>query len=102
MTKEDIPSTFEAPERTEGKRKLYSEEEINSILKRFKAQPNEFIEKSKTPIGDLYNCAIDTLLSLQLEQAVDQSRFNKVRELYKEINLENTLKLLIRCKLAYE
>lgn len=89
-------------EQAEGKRKLYSEEEINAILKRFKAQPAEFIEKSKTPISDLYNFAIDTLLALQLEQAIDVSRFNKVRELYKEVNLENTLKLLIRCKLAYE
>ena len=42
------------------------------------------------------------MLTLQLEQAIDVSRFNKVRELYKEVNLENTLKLLIRCKLAYE
>ena len=29
-------------------------------------------------------------------------RFEKVIELYSEVNLENTLKLLIRCKLAYD
>ena len=103
MKKEDIPETFAVSEqKADSKRKLYSEEEINSILKRFKAQPAEFIEKSKTPINDLYGYAIDTLMTLQMEQAIDEGRFNKVRELYKEVNLENTLKLLIRCKLAYE
>ena len=103
MTKEDIPETFEVSvQKADGQRKLYSEEEINSILKRFKAQPAEFIEKSKTPVDVLFSYAIDTLMTLQLEQAVDESRFNKVRELYKEVNLENTLKLLIRCKLSYE
>jgi hypothetical protein len=32
---------------------------------------------------------------------VENSRFQKVRQLYGEISLENTLKLLIRCKILY-
>ena len=45
---------------------------------------------------------MSTFKYLQEEQAVDTSRFQRIRELYKEITLENTLKLLLRCKIAYD
>ena len=33
---------------------------------------------------------------------MDASRFERIRELYQEVTLENTLKLLLRCKIAYD
>mmetsp|Transcript_35436 Transcript_35436/g.54224 ORF Transcript_35436/g.54224 Transcript_35436/m.54224 type:complete len:131 (+) Transcript_35436:448-840(+) len=47
-----------------------------------------------------YMKALDTLKFLLYEQTITPI-FDRVREEYKEITLENTMKLLIRCKLAY-
>ena len=36
------------------------------------------------------------------EQSGDLSRFQKVQDMYKEVSLETTMKLLIRCRMAFE
>jgi len=45
--------------------------------------------------------ALVTLKFLFNEQAIDLAKFQKVRQLYGEISIENTLKLLIRCKILF-
>jgi hypothetical protein len=47
-----------------------------------------------------YMKALESLKYLLIEQRVDPI-FDRVAEEYKEITLENTMKLLIRCKLAF-
>ena len=46
--------------------------------------------------------ALGWCLLTTAEQAVDTSRFQRIRELYQDITLENTLKLLIRCKISFD
>lgn len=47
-----------------------------------------------------YMKALDTLKFLLVEQSIEPI-YDRVAEEYKEITLENTMKLLIRCKLAF-
>jgi hypothetical protein len=47
-----------------------------------------------------YMKALDTLKFLLIEQSIEPI-FDRVANEYKEITLENTMKLLIRCKLAF-
>ena len=78
----------------------YTESEIDSILDEVKQNYANYQKREQ--IGPFYIKSTSTLKFLLEEQNVDISRFQKVREMYKEITLENTLKLLIRCKLAFD
>jgi hypothetical protein len=53
-------------------------------------------------LEQFYKKAITTLKFLTDEQGVDISRIKKIKEIYKELTIENALKLHIRCKLAFE
>ena len=84
----------------QGDATTYTEPEIDSILELVKDDYQNY--RKKEQVGPFYAKATSTLKFLLEEQAVDVSRFQKVRELYKDVTLENTLKLLIRCKLAFD
>jgi hypothetical protein len=47
-----------------------------------------------------YHKASATLEYLLMQMS--SQKFERIKELYTEVNLENTLKLMIRCKLAFE
>ena len=83
-----------------GNEDVYSEVEIDNILKTFKEKQDSL--RNQEDIKPYYAKSMSTFKYLQEEQAIDTSRFHRIRELYKEITLENTLKLLLRCKIAYD
>ena len=84
----------------QGDATTYTEPEIDSILELVKDNYQNY--RKREQVVPFYTKATSTLKSLLEEQAVDASRFQKVRELYKDVTLENTLKLLIRSKLAFD
>lgn len=57
-------------------------------------------DKYRDNVEVQYKKALATLDFLLKEQ--NSNKFEKIQELYVEINLENALKLMIRCKLAFE
>lgn len=74
--------------------------QIDEILKTFKEKQDAL--RNQEVVQPYYAKSMSTFGYLQEEQAVDASRFQRIRELYKEVTLENTLKLLLRCKIAYD
>jgi len=84
----------------QGDANVYSEEQIDELLKTFKDQQDQL--KTQKDIGPYYIKSMSTFKYLQQEQAVDTSRFRRIRELYQDITLENALKLLIRCKISFD
>ena len=81
-----------------GNMKRYTEGKVDYVLDMIKTSYNEF--KRTDIIKPFYLKSLDTLKYLLQEQTIEPI-FERVHEEYKEITLENTMKLLIRCKLAF-
>lgn len=76
----------------------YTEDEVDEVLQMVK---NSFSDFKRTDlIKPFYLKARETFLFLLTEQTIEPI-FERVIEVYKEVTLENAMKLLIRCKLAY-
>lgn len=77
----------------------YTEDEVDQVLQMVK---NSYSEFQRTDIiKPFYLKAQQTLCYLLTEQTIEPI-FERVKQVYKEITLENSMKLLIRCKLAFE
>lgn len=72
---------------------------MEQLLGLIKGKYGEY--ESQKVHGPLYVKALVTLKHLFEEQGIDYGKLLKVRQLYGEISLENTLKLLIRCKILF-
>jgi hypothetical protein len=75
---------------------LFSEKQLDELLDEMKANYDEYRDN----VDNNYQKALNTLKFLLKQQ--NSLKFEKIKELYSEVTLENTLKLMIRCKLAYE
>jgi hypothetical protein len=76
----------------------YTEGEVDYVLDMIKKSYSDF--KRTDIMKPFYMKALDTLKFLLVEQSIEPI-YDRVAEEYKEITLENTMKLLIRCKLAF-
>ena len=76
----------------------YTEGEIDYVLDMIKKSYNDF--KRTDIMKPFYMKALDTLRFLLCEQSIEPV-YERVALEYKEVTLENTMKLLIRCKLAF-
>jgi hypothetical protein len=77
---------------------LYTEGEVDYVLDMIKNSYQDF--KRTDVMHPFYLKALESLRYLLFEQRIDPI-FDRVAEEYREITLENTMKLLIRCKLAF-
>jgi hypothetical protein len=82
----------------DGNMTRYSEGEVEYVLDMIKNAYNDF--KRTDVMRPFYMKAMETLKFLLSEQKIDPI-FDRVQEEYAEITLENTMKLLIRCKMAF-
>lgn len=98
----DIYNCFlQNPESTHvlsGEANRYTEGEVDYVLDMIKKSYNDF--KRTDIMKPFYMKALDTLKFLLLEQSIEPI-YDRVAIEYKEVTLENTMKLLIRCKLAF-
>ena len=83
-----------------GSHAVYNELEIDDILKTFKEKAEDW--RDTEAVCPYYEKSMGTLKYLMEEQNQDAKRFAKIQDLYKDVSLENTLKLLLRCKIAFE
>ena len=77
----------------------YTQRDIEGLLNRFRQSFTELAHQNI--FGPIYMRGLLTLKFLFNEQAMEHSKFQKIRELYGEVSLENTLKLLIRCQILF-
>jgi len=78
--------------------KVFIEKEVDYVVDMMR---NKFTEFKRTDImRPFYIKAAETLRTLLAEQNMDHL-FMKFKRMYREITIENTLKLLLRCKLAF-
>ncbi|CDW76668.1 UNKNOWN [Stylonychia lemnae] len=82
----------------EGDINIYIEKEVDYCIDMMKNKYKDF--KRSDIIRPFYLKALQTLQILLSEQSLGQI-FEKTCKKYKEITIENTMKLLIRCKLAF-
>lgn len=78
---------------------LYKESEVDIVLDMIKNSYGDF--KRTDIMKPFYLKALQTLRQLLLSQK-KAATFKRVCEEYKEITLENTIKLLLRCRLSYQ
>lgn len=76
----------------------YTEGEVEYVLDMIKNAYNDF--KRTDVMRPFYMKALETLRYLLQEQKIEPI-FDRVADEYSEITLENTMKLLIRCKLTF-
>ena len=74
------------------------ESELDYVIDMMRSKFKDF-ERTEI-MRPFYLKALSTLRNLLLEQHMDQ-RFQQLYKQYREITIENTLKLLLRCKLAF-
>ena len=77
---------------------MYEEKEVDYVIDMMKNKYKDF--KRSDIMRPFYLKAQLTLKELFTEQAQD-NLFQKLMHKYREITIENTMKLLIRCKLAF-
>eukprot|EP00347_Sterkiella_histriomuscorum_P021712 403333026 len=77
---------------------IYMEKEVDYVIEMMKNKFKDF--KRSDIMRPFYLKALQTIQALLVEQGL-QSMFDKMSKKYKEITIENTMKLLIRCKLAF-
>lgn len=77
---------------------IYEEKEVDYVIDMIKNKYKDF--KRSDIMRPFYLKAQQTLNTLFIEQAHD-SHFDRLMHKYREITIENTMKLLIRCKLAF-
>ena len=77
----------------------FTDQQVDQLLNKIRADQSKYEdEKVHAPI---YVQAMVTLKYLFEEQQVDQTKLLKVRQLYGTISLDNTVKLLLRCKIIF-
>lgn len=86
------------PHILKGDMTTYTEGEVDYVLDMIKNAYNDF--KRTDIMKPFYMKSLETLKFLLTEQTIEQI-FERVANEYGEITLENTMKLLIRCKLAF-
>ena len=77
---------------------MYEEKEVDYVIDMMKNKYKDF--KRSDLMKPFYLKAQMTLKELFSEQCHD-SLFEKLMYKYKEVTIENTMKLLIRCKLVF-
>jgi len=77
---------------------LYRENEIDIVLENIKTSYKDF--KRTDIMRPFYLKALGTLRKL-LQHLEKPDTYHRVCQEYKEVTLENTIKLLLRCRLAY-
>lgn len=77
----------------------YTNWEIETLLDTIKSKYSSF-EKQEVH-SQIYFKALITLKYLFDEQGIEFEKFKRIKLLYGKTNLENALKLLIRCKIIY-
>ena len=77
---------------------LYRENEIEIVLENIKTSYKDF--KRTDIMRPFYLKALGTLRKL-LQHLEKPDTYARVCQEYKEVTLENTIKLLLRCRLAY-
>jgi hypothetical protein len=75
----------------------YTEQQARQYLKQFKTEQNNI---PQAQLKEHFDKALDTIRALYLEQS-NHYKLHKTQVLYKEPNLQNTLRILIRCGLAF-
>ena len=78
--------------------KLFVESEVDYVIDMMRSKFKDF-ERTEI-MRPFYLKALSTLRCLLLEQHMDQ-RFKQLHKAYREITIENTLKLLLRCKQTF-
>jgi len=78
---------------------LYRANEIDIVLENIKSSYKDF--KRTDIMKPFYLKALGTLRKLLQYQGKEET-YRRVCTQYKEITLENTIKLLLRCRLAYD
>ena len=73
----------------------YTQTEIESLVNKFRESFTDLAHQ--TIYSPIYMRALLTLKLLFNEQSIPQTKFQKLRELYGDVTVENTVKLLIRC-----
>lgn len=77
---------------------MYEEKEVDYVIDMMKNKYKDFKRSDLT--RPFYLKAQCTLSALYTEQG-QESHFTRLMHKYKEITIENTMKLLIRCKLQF-
>ena len=77
---------------------IYDQNEVEIVLEMIRNQYS-YLKKTKA-MKPFYFKAFETLKGL-LTQLDKINTFIRVQEEYKEITLENTIKLLLRCRISY-
>lgn len=78
---------------------LFTEEDNNHIFNLIK-QRYENTQSDKGILLSFFTRSLNTFKELMISMGM-QNQFNKIREKYKETNIEDTLKLLIRNKILF-
>lgn len=86
------------PHKINTEKDIYSEQEVEYILSMIKQRENEF--RVTDVCKPFFKKALLTLEHLLQEQTLELL-YERLVQLYSHINLQNTMKLLIRCKLAF-
>ena len=73
----------------------YTQTEIESLVNKFRESFTDLAHH--TIYSPIYMRALLTLKLLFNEQSIPQTKFQKLRELYGDVTVKNTVKLLIRC-----
>lgn len=66
----------------------------------FKKDPNGY--RSKEQIEPFYVKSLKALELVMAETQPNDEKFQKIKEMYKEVSFENTIKLMIRCKMNFD
>jgi hypothetical protein len=77
---------------------MYEEKEVDYVIDMMKNKYKDF--KRSDIMRPFYLKAQMTLKTL-FEEQTHEKHFDKIMHKYREITIENTMKLLIRCKLAF-
>lgn len=78
--------------------RIFVESEVDYVINMMRNKFNEY--KRTDLMAPFHIKAMETLVVLLTEQGLDAT-ITKFKKLYKEITIENTLKLLLRCKLMF-
>ena len=77
---------------------IFIENEVEYVIEMIRRNFDQY--KRTDLMAPFHIKAMETLVTLLTEQGLDAA-IPKFKKLYKEITIENTLKLLLRCKLMF-
>ena len=78
--------------------KIFMKSEVEFAVEMIRSKFNEY--KRTEMMMPFHTKAMETLIGLLEEQGLTQM-IQKFKSMYKEVTIENTLKLLLRCKLLF-